>query len=133
MWNKIRSLICRRHISYAKRISYCKAIFHFNEVVISFKTLYVLLGRWRHIKLSFIIYHLNCISSFTASGLPIHSSLLLLHLNYVSSLFRSEANTSIRQSSVVIRHLNCAKQFINPQLFIIHLNRISSFNLVLYV
>ena len=38
MWNKIRSFICRRHISYAKRISYCVAIFHsFRKERISLK------------------------------------------------------------------------------------------------
>ena len=37
-WNKIRSFICRRHISYAKRISYCAAIFHsFRKERISLK------------------------------------------------------------------------------------------------
>ena len=42
IWNKIRSFICRRHISYAKRISYYEVIFH------SFRKEWISLKKARH-------------------------------------------------------------------------------------
>ena len=79
MWNKIRSFICRRHISYAKRISYCVAIFH------SFRTERISLKKKRH-ALACLFFFWSWLTDLNPRPADYKSAALPTELNQLTDL-----------------------------------------------